>query len=152
MEFFGSQDPDGDGDCSNDNDHETLFNGSKREYKGHLFTNLKVFVCYGFQFRSSELTKHNTQYVGVNKIKFWQGKNETRRESVNGHRFLMPHLSRTRRGDKTVEMGNGPEGGKALSSHHIWMFTPSVCLPVRPSARPSLRPSVPPSIPPSIHP
>jgi hypothetical protein len=39
-------------------------------------------------------------------------------------------------GDKRVEMGISPKGGKALSCHDIWMFIPSVrtsvCLPVRP--------------------
>jgi hypothetical protein len=48
----------------------------------------------------------------------------TRRESVNGHRFPMPHLSR--RGDERVEMGHWPEGAEALSSHHIWTFIPSI--------------------------
>jgi hypothetical protein len=53
----------------------------------------------------------------------------TRRESVKGHRFPMPHLSR--RGDKRVEMGHCLEGGEALSSYHVWMFIP----PARPSIR-----------------
>jgi hypothetical protein len=47
-----------------------------------------------------------------------------RHKSVNGHRFPMPHLSRTV--DKRVEMGHCPKGAEALSSHHIWMLIPSV--------------------------
>jgi hypothetical protein len=38
----------------------------------------------------------------------------------------------------------GPEGGKALSSHHIWMFILSVHISVRPSVRPYAHTSVPP--------
>ena len=36
-----------------------------------------------------------------------QWKFETRRESINGHRFPMPHLS------KRVEMGHRPQGGRS---------------------------------------
>jgi hypothetical protein len=53
-----------------------------------------------------------------------------------------------------LSLGIGPERGKALSSHHMWMFIPSVhpyvrtsvCFYVHPYVCPYLRPSVPPSL------
>jgi hypothetical protein len=32
-------------------------------------------------------------------------------------------------------LGIGPEGGEALSSHHIWTFMPSICTSVHPYIR-----------------
>jgi hypothetical protein len=83
MEFFGSQNPDGDDDCSNDDDHETLNKGTKRYYKGHSFTNPKAFVCYGFRVRALELRQHNTTWVALNNIKFWKGKNTIKQKLYN---------------------------------------------------------------------
>jgi hypothetical protein len=40
------------------------------------------------------------------------------------------------------EMGQQPEGGKTLSSHHIWTFIPSVCPPVCPFVHSSVRPFI----------
>jgi hypothetical protein len=59
----------------------------------------------------------------------------TRRKSINGHRFPMPHLSR--RGNKRIEMGHRPRRWRSsLISSHMDVHS------VRPSVRPYVRPSV----------
>jgi hypothetical protein len=58
-------------------------------------------------------TPHTSTFI----IKIQLKQIGTRRESINGHRFPMPHLSR--RGDKRVEMGHRPrrERRPLISSH-----------------------------------